>query len=438
MNINLWLKSLWQSQYVRGGAVFTAISFMVSLLNYVFNFLVARFFPLTAYGEYMTALAYVAVLTAPLGVFNILVVKKIRPVATTQRANFTAILEKKLIRLVVDKIWLIGLVVFGLIGGLLYQSNLNWWSALWIVVMISISLMSTFYSAALQAYKYFWQAGSINILATVIKILLAIFLIKFALSVTNLYLIIFIAVVLTTVWSRMVVIKRPAQKTKMIANYNFDLKKLFTGEHWLVLLSTLGIVSMLSVDVMIVKSFFPSMEVGLYAGLSLLGKIILFVTAPLAMVAFSFFTGRESQKSGVRILLLNTAFILAAGLAMLVLYLTIPDLIILAVLGAKFLQLSPLIYKALIFGLLYSLNSSYAQYALSKNHPVCLVPLALVIVQTGLLWLFHQDFNQIMNINIAISTTVLVTLFFWFIRQDDTWQFVRKFTLHKKTNMTII
>ena len=96
MSIKLWLKSLWQSQYVRGGAVFTAISFMVSLLNYVFNFLVARFFPLTAYGEYMTALAYVAVLTAPLGVFNILVVKKIGAVATTQRANFTAILEKKI------------------------------------------------------------------------------------------------------------------------------------------------------------------------------------------------------------------------------------------------------------------------------------------------------------------------------------------------------
>jgi len=40
---------------------------VASVLNYVFNLLIARIFPLASYGEYMTAISYLMLLGVPLG-----------------------------------------------------------------------------------------------------------------------------------------------------------------------------------------------------------------------------------------------------------------------------------------------------------------------------------------------------------------------------------
>lgn len=432
MNVKQWMKVIWQSHYVRGGVVFTTISFVVSLLNYVFNFLAARLFPLSSYGEYVTALAYMAVLTVPLGVVNILLVKKLGAVRISQRSALTAGLEKKLLKLVTGKLWLWLIIAVGLVSWLKFESHLNLWSSFWVVAMSVMALISVFYVAALQAHKLFWQSGVINVLSTLVKIILIVLFIQFSLSVLNLYLAIFISATVAVFLSRRVVIKSQSDQKFAFPQSSFVIKKFFTRERWLALLSTLGVVGMLSVDVMMVKNFFSADDVGLYGGLSLLGKIVLFVTAPLATVAFSFFTSRESRKSSHLILVYNILLIIFAGICLVVAYLTLPDAVILAVLGPKFLVIDHLIYKSAIFGLLYSLNNSLSQYALSQNHVIALVPLFITMIQLVSLWIYHQSFEQIININIMDSGVAVLIFLVWFVRSIFDSRVRAKLSLHKK------
>ena len=71
-------KSLRRSHFVRGGVIFGSTSFLVSILNYGFNLLVARSFPLATYGEYMVALSLLGFcLACLLGSISILLIQKL-------------------------------------------------------------------------------------------------------------------------------------------------------------------------------------------------------------------------------------------------------------------------------------------------------------------------------------------------------------------------
>ncbi|MDH5533815.1 MAG: hypothetical protein OEX81_05325, partial [Candidatus Pacebacteria bacterium] len=85
---------IFKSSFIRSGVIFSVANFVVSVIGYVINLLIARAFSLANYGEYMTAMSYVLFLSVPITTFGMIVVQRIGRETKEKRKKVAIDLEK--------------------------------------------------------------------------------------------------------------------------------------------------------------------------------------------------------------------------------------------------------------------------------------------------------------------------------------------------------
>ncbi|MBU0979041.1 MAG: hypothetical protein ABIJ03_04375 [Patescibacteria group bacterium] len=402
------LRKLLQNKFVQGGVIFSVASFGVSFLNYIFNLLVARFFPLDIYGEYMSAIVYFGLLTVPFGAVNVLLIRRIGLTSVDERQALIRIIEKWIANFVKKQYLVLILVLFGVTYLLLTQSNLQPTSVVWILLMTLISLATILYSASLQAFKDFVASGALGIISTLMKIIVGLLVLWLIPSLPTLYASIIVSMILAFFVAR----KFATNNHGLLKPLEYRLAhslSLFRKKSVLIpTIATLGLVGILSLDVMFVKRFMEPDQVGLYAALSVLGKIIFYLTAPLVAVAYTFFTGSDTKQDGPKVLLISSILVVLSGGMIFVSYYFFPELMVKLVFGQKFISIAPLAYLSAIFGIGYSMAYLLIQYLISKNHPASLWSVVVMVAQAVALVIFHESFAQM--IIIGIGATSLLTL----------------------------
>ncbi|MFH2022036.1 MAG: hypothetical protein ABIJ33_02005 [Patescibacteria group bacterium] len=403
------LRKLLQNKFVRGSAIFTLASFGVSLLNYVFNLLVARFFPLDIYGEYMTAIVYMGFLTVPFGALNILLIRRIGMTQVAERQALLSLVEEWVIKYIKQHFFWCLLIVTTIAGILATQTNLKLESVIWILLMTAVSLATLLYSASLQAFKKFLASGLLGMITTLFKIVGGTLVLLTMPRLPLIYLSMILASALAFFVARSWVKEKSGLLQPLSYNLQHPLAYFKKKSVLIPTLATFGMIGILSLDVIMVKKFFGADEAGLYAGLSLLGKIVLYLTAPIASVAYAFFIGSDSKQNGFKILLTTSVLIIVAGLVIFAGYYFFPELVVKIIFGQKFLSIAPLAYLVAIFGIGYSLANLFIQYLISINHASSLFSVVVMIGQAVAIGIYHQTFFQIIIIGI-VATSLLTCL----------------------------
>ena len=90
-------QKIFKSNFIRSSIIFSVASFVVSIIGYIVNLLIARGFSLADYGEYMTAMSYVLFLSVPITTFGLIVVQRIGKEVTGKRKKLALDLEKMVI-----------------------------------------------------------------------------------------------------------------------------------------------------------------------------------------------------------------------------------------------------------------------------------------------------------------------------------------------------
>jgi len=382
----------------------TLASFGTSLLGYVFNLIVARFFPLDIYGELMAAMVYLGLLTVPFGAVNVLLIRRVGLTSIKERQSLIGAIEDWVSELVRKRFFVLLFVLLAVFFLIVTQTNLRVESAIWILLMTIVSLATILYSASLQAFKSFIASGSLNIITTLFKIVAGCLVLWLMPSLGTLY----GAMILASVAAFFVARKLVRKKSDRLKTFVYKLASPFsflTKRSILIpTLATVGMVGILSLDVMVVKRFFSPDQAGLYAALSLLSKIVLYISAPLATVAYTFFTGSDTKQDGSKILLTTSLLVLFGGLILFLAYYLAPELIVTLIFGQKFLSIAPQAYLAAIFGVSYSLAYLFNQYLISKNHPASMWSAIVMVIQVLALITFHETFAQVLYIGIGATT----------------------------------
>lgn len=179
-----------------------------------------------------------------------------------------------------------------------------------------------------------------------------------------------------------------------------------------------SLTSFLTTDVMIVKHFFDPKSAGVYAGISLLGRIIFFFSSPIGMVMFPLITRRYTNKESYRnTFILALLLVFAPSFLLTVFYFLFPNFVIgVSLKNAEYLSGSALlgimgIYMS-IFSLLYILTNFYLSIKRTKVY----IPIIIgSILQVVLLWFYHQSFFQVVFVSIIVSALLLVTLLLYLI-----------------------
>lgn len=184
-------------------------------------------------------------------------------------------------------------------------------------------------------------------------------------------------------------------------------------------LSLFALSSFTSSDILLVKHFFPSHDAGLYSGLSLVGKVIFYFTAPITMVMFPLVIKRFEEKRNY-----HNLFFVALGLVALpsvlltIIYFLFPHLMISLFLGGKQYQnvAGALGYFG-IFLTLFSLLNVLVNFFLSlKKTQVVYLVSGGALLQAGLISIFHDTFYHIITISIIVTLVLLILLLVYYTK----------------------
>ena len=187
----------------------------------------------------------------------------------------------------------------------------------------------------------------------------------------------------------------PRAKVKPIAHpYRYSL---------LTLASLTLLALMLSADVLAAKRYLDADTAGLYAAVSLAGKIVFFATSALSLVLFPWFSSRTERgldaKAG-----LSGGLGLIAGISVVVIaiYAFFPEAVITPLFGAEYNAIDgDLPWMGLAFAC-YATVYLMATYLLSRASTFGIGVLAVTLVgQLGGLFAFHSSITQIIAVEIA-------------------------------------
>lgn len=184
----------------------------------------------------------------------------------------------------------------------------------------------------------------------------------------------------------------------------------FTSAILPALIATLAIVLPGSADVFLVRHFFPAEEAGLYAGVAILGKVVLFLPGAIVTVLFPRFTHDWTVGDGGSRLLYS-----GLGLTALVSggvcggFLLFPGLALSLLLGAEYVgaaSLVPFYAAAMLF---FSLSVVLIHYNFAAGRQVYfyLVLLPHLLLEVVLIYVIHQSLTQVLLVVLGMNVSLL-------------------------------
>ncbi len=179
----------------------------------------------------------------------------------------------------------------------------------------------------------------------------------------------------------------------------------------------ISLTSMYTVDLILVKHFFPADTAGLYAALAILGRIVFFGTTPITQVMFPLIARRhlDGQKY-LRILYLSIILVTLISTAIVGFYYLYPAIPISLLYGKGFLERASILWWFGAFMGILSIATLLTQFYLSigKTKVVGLF-IAAAILQAVLIWFMHSDILTVIQLSIFSATLLTLGLFVYFV-----------------------
>lgn len=278
------------------------------------------------------------------------------------------------------------------------------------------SLLPTVNNSILQAFLNFPFLAVNSIFATILKLTFAVVLVRLGFSVggaifallissTGAYLLSFYP--LRFLW----------QAKPNTVRLDWLKIFLYAAPTFLVVL---GLTSLYTTDIILVKHFFPSLETGFYASLAVMGKIIFYAGSAITVVMFPLVSERYESGGHYQSLLAQSLILvslIAVGITGF--YFLFPTLMIEVLYGSSYLPASPYLGMFGIFISLYSLSSVLTNFFLSiRKTRVAVVVLSAALAQIFLISFFHTSIAQVIQISILVTTLLLASLLVYYFRSE--------------------
>ncbi len=280
--------------------------------------------------------------------------------------------------------------------------------------MIFLAFMGILNLALLQAKLAFGYQLFLSLLGAVVKLILGILLVFAGFSVTGAVWAMAISGFVLYIFS-FYPIKFIFDK-KLISDSIINTKELFKYGVPSAL-TLLGLTSFISSDVVLVKHFFNPHTAGIYAGLSLLGKVIFYITAPIMGVMFPLIVQKHGKNENFNnTFILSLLLVLIPSIMITAVYFLFPSFSILFFLKkSEYLIMVPYLGFFGIFMSLYCLLHITASFYLSIKKTSVYIPIILgAVMQIILITFYHQTFNEIIVISIIITFLLVLGLLLYY------------------------
>lgn len=181
-------------------------------------------------------------------------------------------------------------------------------------------------------------------------------------------------------------------------------------------LATLGITTIFSVDVVLVKHFFPASVAGIYSSLSILGKIVFFATSSIGQVLFPVVAERQELKqSHDRVVYIALLCIAGVSFAISAVYAIFPYIVVQMLFGKAFEGATQYLGWFGIFISFFTIANTITTICLAAGKlRVWIFPLVALGLQILGITVFHQTLLSVIWVNTGISFLLCCTLLLYY------------------------
>lgn len=413
MHIKQAIRKLTSHNLARDSAIVFAGSMVSNVASYVFHLAMGRLLGPSGYGELSSLLSILYIFTVPLTVGQTVMVKFVSELKAKDEPG-----EAKQLFWQVTKWCVIGCLIllpFMVIGAPIVMNFLHIPSSILFVliyILFIFSLLSMLIASLLQGYQEFIWVSVLGAVAIILKL---------ALSIPG-----------TTFGVLGVMIATVVTSIIMYAVYFLPLRRIFRATAKKVtltkqkafafavptLFAILGITSLYSTDVILVRHFFPATDAGLYAALAILGKIIFYASSAVSLVLFPVLSERTAKGERTHKLILSgIGGVTVLSFAIAGFYICFPTFVIHMLFGNAYVGASALLGIFGIFLAFFSIGSIFTNVCLAIGKTkVWMISFGCAILQIIGISLFHTDIASVIWINIIISAILVVGVGGYYIK----------------------
>ncbi len=397
----------------KGSVVMFIGTTIVNAGNYLFHLLTGRMLGPVEYGtlsSVISSLYILGIIPVALGIVIVRFVSNAKGRGDEEEisALFYWLRVKLLILGLVISFLLMLIIPYWLSYLKLTDSRLLIISSLMMPITLLVVLLRSFFTGLLQ----FMSHNIAIITETILKIILVFIFINIGWSVFGAILGMLLAGLGSFLISLPILrLKKPKkvfgeyQKTKNIFMYSIPA-----------VLMTLSMTSLFSSDIILVKHYFTSFEAGIYASLSVLGKIVFFAASSLISVMFPLVAQKHARGENYKQIMWITIILIGAVNGVLVvIYYYLPNLMINLLFGNKYITGAGMLYLFAVYMSLYSLVNVIMNYFLSigKTKPV-IFPVIAASMQILLIIIWHHSLRVVIMNSIITTFMLLVGLLLYY------------------------
>ena len=384
----------------KSGIIVFAGTMVMNISAYVYHLLMGRYLGPTGYGELSSLFSLLYILNVPLLVGQTVLVKFVSAYKAKNELGQTKsllILVTKYFAVACIAVLPLVLIFAPVLSGFLHLK-----SSLLIVlvyIMFIFALLSIAMMSVLQGLQLFIWSSILGAGGLVLRVLVSIPM---------------------AVWGVVGVMWAAVLATLLsYATYFYPLKFLFRIKakpveirlHDAVrftiptFITLLGITSIYSTDIMLVRHYFSATDAGLYAALAVLGKIIFYASSAVTTVLFSVIAERTASGQNIKKHIYTCIGIVGLiSFTLCLLFFLFPGFIVHALFGNAYTQASGLLGLFGLFLGLFSIGNSLSLISLAagKTHVWIFSAIAAVVQIFGII-LYHQSIESIIWLNIWIS-----------------------------------
>ena len=412
------VKKLLQHELISGTFYIFIGSITGNFLAFLLNLFLARSLSYADYAIFASLLSVITLAAIPAGSINTVIVKFATDFFVKQQSNMLKSLYLLFFKFVLGLSVFIIFLFFILATPFKNYLHIdNIWYVIVSGFVISSFYLNTLNTAFLQSLLKFKFMAFINIFGSLLKLIVGVILVILGYRVFGGLGALFsmtLGMYLAAYFPLAKIIKEKSSDKKISLN----TKQMFSYAVP-TFVTVLFLTSFTSTDVILVKHFFNPHIAGFYAGLSLIGKVIFYFTAPIPAVMFPLLVKRHATgKNFVNLFYLALILVILPSVALTSFYFVFPNFVINLFLGGR-----EYLYVARylgIFGLyltVFSLVNVCVSFFLSLNKTnISILVVLAAISQIILIYIFHSDFYQVIGVSLLISSLLFIVLLFIFFK----------------------
>jgi O-antigen/teichoic acid export membrane protein len=378
-----------------------------NVLNFVIHFALSRKLGVVDYGVFGSLLSALTIVGTPVAFITLVVVRFV--------AEFHAVGDRAKIRVLSQRLLVFGasLGILGVIAGVIFEGPIASYlrfSDSRVVAMAALTLAIAFALPAIRgvlqgAQDFVALAISTSIEAS-LKIVLAVGLVVAGWGVSGAFLGYVLASAVSFAYTMFAVRRHFAPDP---AKLMIDLRRLVqtTGA---IVLGTIAVTLLMSIDLPLVKHFFAAREAGIYVAVTVCGKMLLFVGGFIPTLVLPKATAQAAKgESAASVLRQGLGLALLFGLVGLALFFFLPGLIVRFTYGTSYLPAAKYIFAYGVAMSLLCLTNVVVMYKIGLHRFDFVVPLLVAVgAEAAGIYLFHSTLWSVITVVAVVNALALV------------------------------